>query len=285
MTDMNDVPFVSVVIPVRNDGDRLSKCLTALYKQTYPDSHYEVVVVDNNSTENIYSVCQPFPNVRYRQETKPGNNAARNQGIAAARGNIIAITDADCIPYPDWLTAGVRSLQSHPQAGIVGGHIQFFFQGKRPTVVEYADSIAYLQQQVYVMRDHYAAGANLFTRRSVIDQVGGFDDRLLNLGDKEFGQRVYAAGWDVVFCPEATVFHPARTTLRQLLGKAKRQTRANRKLCALSGQKPSSCSFLPMDWRFFKTVRGDANLPSWEEKLAFVWVMHRLKWAIAWEMW
>lgn len=281
---MDDVPFVSVIVPVRNDGDRLAKCLAALYHQSYPYSRYEVVVVDNNSTEDIYSVCQPFPNVCYYQETKPGNNAARNRGVVAAKGDIIAITDADCIPHSNWLAAGVRSLQAHPRAGIIGGHIQFFFQGKRPTPVEYADSISYLQQQVYVMRDHYAAGANLFTHRAVVEQVGAFDDRLLNLGDKEFGQRVYAAGWQVVFYPEAVVFHPARTTPQQLLGKARRQTRANRKLCALAGQKLPSCSFLPMNWRFFRTVLIDANLPSWREKLVFVWVMHRLKWTIAWEL-
>jgi GT2 family glycosyltransferase len=278
------LPFVSVIIPVHNDGDRLLQCLAALYQQRYPYCRYEVIVVDNNSTEDIQTVCRPFANVRYCQETKPGNNAARNCGIAAAKGEIFAMTDADCIPDVNWLRAGVDSLHRHPTAGIIGGAIQFFFQGQRPTPVEYADRVSYLQQEVYVMRDHYAAGANLFTRRAVIEQVGGFDDRLLNLGDKEFGQRVYGAGWKIEFSAEAIVFHPARTTLEQLLSKARRQTRANVQLCALTGQKIPACGFLPMEWRFFWTVFQDANLPRWREKIAFIWVMHRLKWAIGWEV-
>lgn len=279
-----DFPFVSVIIPVYNDGDRLVRCLNALYfQQRYPYSRYEVIVV-NNSTEAIEPICQPFPNVRYCWELKPGSYAARNRGIAHARGEILAFTDSDCIPHRDWLVEGVRSLQAHPQAGIVGGHIEFFFRGDRPTVVEYADSVCYLQQPVYVSRDHYGATANLFTWRKVIEQVGGFDERLLNLGDKEFGQRVYGAGWAVEYVPGAIVFHPARATLQELLGKARRQTQANRVLCQLTGQPVPKCSCLPMEWRFFRTVWGDEKLPGWRAKLEFIWVMHCLKWAIGWEL-
>jgi len=77
-------PFVSVIIPVRNNRNCLQKCLYALYFQSYPYNQFEVIVVDNNSTEDLYSLCQQFPNVRYCQEFKPGNNAARNMGIVEA---------------------------------------------------------------------------------------------------------------------------------------------------------------------------------------------------------
>lgn len=277
-------PFVSVIIPVRNDGDRLQMCLQALQQQTYPQNRFEIIVADNNSTEDLKAICQRFDQVHYTFEPKAGNNAARNREIAEAQGEIIAITDADCIPHPDWLSEGVRSIQMHPRVGIVEGRIEFFFEGDRPTPVEYADSICYLQQPVYVSRDHYAAGANLFTLRGVIETVGGFEERLLNLGDKEFGQRVYEAGWEVMYCPEAIVFHPARTTLQQLLEKTRRQTRANRVLCQLTGQKMLRCNFLPMGWQFFRAVWRDEKLLGLREKLALIWVMHRVKWAVAWEM-
>jgi GT2 family glycosyltransferase len=280
-----DKPFVSVVIPVYNDGDRLTRCLQALYLQTYPYSRYEVVVVDNNSTQDLQGRCQQFPNVRYCWEPKQGNNAARNHGIAVAQGEIIAITDSDCIPSQSWIAEGVRSLQSHPQAGIIGGHIQFFFQGKTPTVVEYADRCFFLQQQVYVERDRYAAGANLFVRRAVIESVEGFDDRLLNLGDKEFGQRVDRAGWQVVYCAEAIVWHPARATLKDLLLKGRRQAGALRQLARLRGEKLPQCGFMPMGWEFWRSVWQDQNLPTCGEKLAFIRVMHCLKWVVARELW
>jgi glycosyltransferase involved in cell wall biosynthesis len=138
-------PFVSVVIPCQNDSDRLLRCLDALYHQSYPYARYEVIVCDNNSTEDIYSICQQFPNVQYCQESKPSNNAARNKGLELAKGEAIAFTDSDCIPHTDWLLEGVRSLLQVPGAGIVGGDIQFFFVGDRPNPIEYADSLSYLR--------------------------------------------------------------------------------------------------------------------------------------------
>ncbi len=277
-------PFVSVIIPVQNDRTRLQTCLQALYYQTYPYHRYEVIVVDNNSTEDIPSITQQFANVQYTTEAKPGNNAARNQGLSIARGEFIAFTDADCIPDREWLAEGVRSLLTNPDAGIIGGVIQFFCQGDRPTPVEYADSVCYLQQAVYVKRDRYAAGANLFTRRSVFEQVGGFEERLLNLGDKEWGQRVAAAGFEVRYAERAIVHHPARVTLSALLTKARRQTQAQITLGELRGECLPRVSFLPMSWQFFCQVWRDEQLPTLKEKLQFVWVMHRVKWTIVWKL-
>lgn len=275
-------PFVSVVIPCWNDGDRLYLCLKALYRQSYPYARYEIIVCDNNSTEDIYRICQQFPNVRYCHTGKPGNNAARNRGLELAKGEAIAITDSDCIPDSDWILEGVRSLMSTPTAGIVGGKIQFFFKGDRPNPVEYADSISYLRQWHYVTQEHYAAGANLFTWRKVFDEVGLFDERLLNLGDKDWGQRVYAAGWEVVYCEEAYVWHPARD-FRGLIQKARRQTKANYILSRLRGDRWqfSARQFLPLGLDFWKGVLGDRNLKGWREKLRFVTVIHCVKWAIA----
>lgn len=277
-------PFVSVVIPVRDDRTPLTHCLRALYRQSYPYSRYEVIVVDNDSADNLYSLCQTFPNVRYCQESKPGNNAARNRGIALARGEIIAITDADCLPDVDWIAAGVKLLRDQPQVGIVGGAIHFYFQRPHPTPIEYFDSIFYLQQPTYIQRDHYAVGANLFTRRPVLAQVGGFEERLLNLGDKEWGQRVFAAGWQVVYGPGAMVQHPARATLPALLAKGRRQARANAQLSQMRGEPAPTFNFWPMGWDFWRSLGGDRHLPTFRSKLAFIWVVHRFKWAVAAEL-
>lgn len=275
-------PFVSVVIPVHNDGDRLVYCLEALQDQSY--SHYEIIVVDNSSREDIRRICTKFDRVRYCQEWKPGNNAARNKGISLAQGEIIAFTDADCIPDRDWIRQGVAALLNHPEAGIIGGTIEFFFQGNAPNPVEYADSISYLRQWDYVTQEHYAAGANLFTRRQVLEQVGGFEERLLNLGDKEWGQRVYATGWQVLFCPSAIVHHPARSTIQTLLSKGRRQARAAVKLAQLRSETLPQANFLPLDWGFWRAVWIDPNLLTLRQKLVFIWIIHRLKWAIAWEL-
>ncbi|SRR5579883_429915 len=175
-------PFVSVIIPVYNDTHRLQLCLQALYVQTYPYSRYEVVVVDNGATEAIATVVRCFPNVVFTHEAIRGSFQARNQGLIVARGEIIAFTDADCVPSADWLAAGVRALSD---AAIAAGRIVFTFKNNQPSAAEYLDSQFYVQQETYVQREQYGATANLFAWKAVFAAVGDFNTQLPNLGDKE----------------------------------------------------------------------------------------------------
>lgn len=190
--------------------------------QTYLYNSYEVIVVDNNSTENIYSVCQQFPNVRYLQENKQGSYAARNCGVKAAKGEIIAFTDADCLPAANWISSGVRSLLSNPDAGIVAGHIEMTYLQSQPKPVEYADRLMHLNQQHYAEKG-YAATGNAFTWVWMFERVGLFNEGLLSLGDREWGERVTLQGYRVVYSKEAYVQHPARNTLHALLKKVRFQ--------------------------------------------------------------
>jgi len=96
-------PFVSVIIPVYNDPERLKTCLQALEEQTYPQSSYEVIVVDNGSDESIEPIVTEFNQAKAGYEPHPGSYAARNKGLSLARGEVIAFTDADCIPALDWI--------------------------------------------------------------------------------------------------------------------------------------------------------------------------------------
>src|SRR5262245_50422661 len=114
-------PFISVIIPVYNDTERLRTCLTALADQTYPRDRYEVIVVDNGSTIPPRSLVESFPGFVFAEESKPGSYAARNRGLQIARGDVLAFTDSDCIPDRHWLAAGERELAMHPQNGFVGG--------------------------------------------------------------------------------------------------------------------------------------------------------------------
>src|SRR5918998_5105397 len=103
-------PFVSVIVPVYNDQEDLVLCLEALENQTYPKDRYEVVVVDNGSKESIEPVVSRFTCASAAREDRPGTYAARKNGLRLARGEIIAFTDADCIPTPQWLEKGVGKL-------------------------------------------------------------------------------------------------------------------------------------------------------------------------------
>lgn len=212
--------FVSVIIPVYNDSQRLEKCLRALESQTYPQNLYEVIVVDNNSDEDIKALVSQFGQASATYESRPGSYVARNKGISLAKGTILAFTDSDCIPAPDWLEKGIVNLLRVPECGLVAGKIELFFKNPdQPTAVELHQSIEAFNQKRYVEELRFGATANMFTFRSVIDKVGPFNEILKSSGDCEWGQRVHLAGYKQIYSGETCVAHPARHSLVQLYKK------------------------------------------------------------------
>jgi glycosyltransferase involved in cell wall biosynthesis len=217
---MNNFPnvFVSVIIPVFNDSERLKICLDALINQTYPHEQYEVIVVDNASEEDIKSVVANFQQIKFTYESQPGSYVARNQGISIAKGEILAFTDSDCIPSADWIERGVENLLSTPNCGLVAGRIDFFFQNpQNPTPVELYESIELsFNQELNVQNTHFGVTANLFTFKHVIDNVGSFNKNLKSSGDREWGERVFAAGYKQIYADNVCIKHPARYSFAQL---------------------------------------------------------------------
>jgi len=208
---------VSVVIPVYNDAISLDKCLRALSEQTYAGDKYEVVVVDNASEEDIGAVVAPYDRARIVYEARRGSYAARNKGVREAEGEIIAFTDADCLPAPSWIEQGVRRLTEDDRCDLVGGQIDFYFETPdRPTPPELFDSTHYLDQEAYVRKENFAATANAFTWKRLFDEVGPFDDTLRSGGDTEWGRRLKNRGGIICYSGEARVRHPARRTYAAL---------------------------------------------------------------------
>jgi GT2 family glycosyltransferase len=184
--------------------------------QTYPDDQYEVIVVDNASEEDIDSVVTSFACARTVTEEQRGSYAARNRGIQEAQGEIIAFTDADCMPSATWIEEGVKCLVEK-ECGVVGGRIEFSFQTpNRPNPVELFDSSHYLDQKKYVRHEHFAATANAFTWRRLFDKVGPFNEALRSGGDTEWGRRVWRQGYKICYADAARVEHPARHTYKAL---------------------------------------------------------------------
>ena len=219
------LPFVSVIIPVFNDGECLSLCLQALEQQTYDRDYYEVIVVDNDSdvTANIKGIVEQFPSAISEYEKSPGSYAARNRGIKVAKGEIIAFTDADCIPAPDWIAQGVSHLQQTANCGLVGGNIEIFWRDRdRPSTVELYESMLAFRQQDCIEKNHYSVTANLFTWKTVIERVGEFNSQLKSNGDLEWGNRVYAQGYQQIYAEDVKVAHPAVSSLKQLRKKVVR---------------------------------------------------------------
>lgn len=225
---------VSVIVPVFNDEQSLESCLTALTHQTYASSQYEVIVVDNGSTElgKVEAIVKAHPPVKLVQELTPGSYAARNQGISVAQGEILAFTDADCIPSSTWLEQGVQTLIANPQCGLVGGQIKMLLSNPdAPTMVELYESVRALPQQEFVDKDHFAATANLFTTREVIERVGQFNSDLKSSGDVEWGRRVYASNLSLVYCHEAVVLHPTHSSFDEFSTRTRRLAGGHYDLC------------------------------------------------------
>ena len=223
-------PFVSVIIPVFNDPTRLKLCLAALENQTYPQSHYEVIVIDNGShkQQDIQKVVDQFGQAKMTEELTPGSYVARNKGIEVSKGEAIAFTDADCIPERDWLEQGIYHLQTTPNCGQVIGKIEiFFFNPQHPTSIELYESITAFPQQRLLQQFHAGATANVFTWREVINRVGKFDTQLKSNGDLEWGSRVYAQGYQQVYSELALVHHPARRTWQELCTRTQRLAGGN----------------------------------------------------------
>ena len=224
--------FVSVIIPVYNDSERLKLCLEALEKQTYSNKLYEVIVIDNGSDESIEPLVARFKQARASCDTtQRGPCVARNRGVLLARGKVIAFTDSDCIPNSDWIEQGVAVLQSVPNCGIVGGKVDIFFKNAgNPMVPEIYDSIWHLNQKRYIEKANFSATSNLFTYKHVFHHVGDFAINLLMSEDREWGQRVASFGYRLVYSSDVCVKHPARYSLTELKKKVKRTAIGNARI-------------------------------------------------------
>jgi glycosyltransferase involved in cell wall biosynthesis len=211
-------PFASVIVPVYNDAAPLTTCLRAIGRQTYPPDRYEVIVVDNGSDAPVAPmVAAALRDARVVSEARPGSYAARNRGLAVAQGEVVALTDSDCIPSAEWLEEGVRALLETPSCGLVGGRIDVLFRDPaNPTPVEIFSAMTARRQEHFIDIDHFCETANLFTARAVLEKVGAFEPALRARGDVLFGQRVFAAGYRQVYADRAVVTHPALRSLGQL---------------------------------------------------------------------
>lgn len=215
---------VSIIIPVLNDWERLAQCLECLLSQQAPAvSSLEIIVVDNGR-EPLAESRRPA-GALYVHCPQGFSYAARNAGLARARGKVIAFTDADCLPAPGWLQAGYQALLDDTQIDLVGGEMEVFAEN---------DSLASLYECVYSFRQQHniersgtAVTANLFVRRSAFDRLGPFRADFESGGDFEFCQRAKKSGLRIRFEPRAVVRHPARASFGALKRRRARVARGH----------------------------------------------------------
>lgn len=217
--------FISVIIPVYHDWRRLLLCIDALKCQSVPADNFEVIIV-NNDPQDIFpeGLCLP-ENFNIINEKKVGSYAARNAGLSVAVGNIIAFTDSDCTPDPDWLRNSVEYLKN--RADRVAGEITLFYQNEKKLTASEIYEKVYAFRQDKAAKNGVSATANLIVWRIVIDKVGYFDEKLLSGGDTEWNKRATLAGFNIVYGENCVVKHPARHSLKNIVDKRRRVVGGN----------------------------------------------------------
>lgn len=210
------VPRVSVVVAALNAARTLPLCLGALTRLRYPD--YEVILVDDGSTDATPEIARDYPTVRYfRHQQNLGLSTARNQGIALATGEVVAFTDADCRPDEDWLRYLVHDLLKLGVTG-VGGHNLLPPDDSALAAAVMAAPGGPLPVMLDDRLAEHVPGCNMAFWRSALLEIGGFDPVFRRAGDDvDLCWRLQAQGARIAFSPGGFVWHYRRSTLRAYL--------------------------------------------------------------------
>ena len=236
---------LSVIVATRNRAGLLDGCLSHLAVQDLDRRRYEVIVVDNGSHDATPTVVERWKLrssvFRSVHEPNVGLSNARNAGIAAAKGEIVAFVDDDAGPYPDWSSAVLRSYQSEPDVAAVGGPVELVFETGRPAwltpALETWFSGVDLGEARLVQPGPVLAGSNMSIRADWLAALGGFSPRLgrtanslLSNDETDLLERLADGGGLVVYEPTARVRHfvqPDRLSLRWLLARTLAQGRSD----------------------------------------------------------
>jgi glycosyltransferase involved in cell wall biosynthesis len=206
-------------VPHYEDLERLDICLDDLERQTILRTDYEIIVADNASPvglERLNEIVAGRAQVVVVDQR--GAGPARNGGVAAARGEILAFTDCDCRPDPEWLERGLSALEAQD---IVGGRVDVFPKDDaRVTPVEAFEMVFAFANDAYVRDKGFSVTANLFCRKATFLAVGDFLTTVSE--DAEWGRRATSMGYRLGYEDRARVRHPARHDWPELQRKWRR---------------------------------------------------------------
>jgi glycosyltransferase involved in cell wall biosynthesis len=239
-SEQSFLPNVSVIVPIYNGATDLPDLLNCLRSQTYPCDRVEYLLVDNGSHDRTLELLQSTPSADFTLRPLSENQiqssyAARNTGIRAATGEILAFTDADCRPEPNWL---IDLMQPFADAtvGLVAGEIKAL--PGQTLLEQHADRQETLSQKHTLAHRFcpYGQTANLAVRRPAFEQVGLFRPYLTTGGDADLCWRVLReTDWQLRFAETAIVRHRHRATLNELRSQWRRYGKSNRYLHEIHG--------------------------------------------------
>jgi cellulose synthase/poly-beta-1,6-N-acetylglucosamine synthase-like glycosyltransferase len=246
---------VAVVIPVRNGAGTLETCLAALRNQTRPAD--EVVVVDNGSSDATASVGRSG-GARVIELADPGVYRARNVGWRSCTSDLIAFTDADCEPEPDWLE---QLAAPFADPGVSGAGGPTVLPEVRTPAQRWAALRGFMDQKANFSHGFmpFLATANAAYRRSALEAVDGFEETFLSGGDTDIAWRVQAfAGGRLAFAPEARIVHHFAEHWSELTSRSRRYASGH---AAMKVRWSNWPQFTATQGRFLQRTRGVWLLP------------------------
>jgi glycosyltransferase involved in cell wall biosynthesis len=168
---------ISVIVPFYNSERYIGQCIEALLNQEYPEERYEIIFINNNSTDSSADIIRRHPRIKLISERKRGSYSARNRGLQEANGRVIAFTDSDCVPSADWLKE-IESAMADPDAGIVIGNYQAARQSFLLSMLEDYEN----EKNNYVFTSgikelYYGYTRNMAVRRVLFDEAEPFLER------------------------------------------------------------------------------------------------------------
>lgn len=211
------LPSVTVIIPVRNRPREIAACLESLERVLYPHDKLDIVVVDDASTDETPSVVGRFPVRLVALEKHRQASSCRNIGAAAAKGEILAFLDSDCMADPLWLKELVPAFE-HPDVSVVGGLVDTAMGTKGLDRYEQVRSslkvASWFKRSSSTESFFYVPSCNLLVRRETFSRLGGFREDLLVGEDVDLCWRAEDAGHLVDYRPQGRVFHKHRNSMK-----------------------------------------------------------------------
>lgn len=167
---------ISVIVPFYNAEKYIRDCIDSLLSQKFPAEKYELIFVDNNSTDVSADIVKHYPRINYVSETKQSPYTARNRGIKEASGEIIAFTDPDCIAFPDWLSE-IDKAMFEPELLVVLGQNLMGNDSLLLSMLQAYEN----EKEIYTFgsndgRIYFAHTNNMAVRRSLFDELGFFHE-------------------------------------------------------------------------------------------------------------
>ncbi|WP_417538418.1 glycosyltransferase [Marinobacter sp.] len=196
---MSDLPICSIVIPAFNEEQHITACLTSIENQSYSRGLYEIILVDNGSTDRTAEIASAFADQVVNKSD--GNiGAVRNFGIERATGEIIICTDADCVVPPNWVETGVDLLRSQPKHAFGGG----LMPRKNAKWIE---KYWILNETGNRIQQRALAGSSIFMWKRDFERIGGFDETVTSGEDSGLYEQALAHGLAVIISPALSVAH------------------------------------------------------------------------------